>query len=374
MYFTFKKRTISFMFFKLILISILWTSLSYGQSDDYGIPEKARVIHIPQIHFYSGHKSMYPSEYLDKIQESVVRTQLNIAKIIMNHPNHIYIAEEIPRTLTNNEAGSFTFAYENKKGKTIRMNKDYIEKNIRRNFYKKSYKGLHKGLADIEKELIYRVGSIPLLFFLGHINKVYSATTSPEKFKSIMDKIHPKNDDLSDQDVYNLRTLAREAQLKKHVKSLLKRYPEKKIFIVYGAGHYLSDVFNSKYFYRLPEHFVYPEKYTESLHFAMILLNRSIFRYHYLKKRYGTLAFDIPEEQIIQIRDNFRRVYDILMSYTHGKKPGEISTYYDPEKNKYLTAEELLTKAYKAFDFKLDIETEYAHYKSCQSAFDVNYY
>ena len=349
------------MIFKLLFISILWTSLSYGRNDDYGIPEKARVIHIPQIHFYSGLKSRYPSEYLDKIKEYIAHTQLKIAKIIMKYPNHIYIEEGVPDILINREIDSFT--YDDGKGQRVRINKHYVEKNMRHDFYQKSY----GDLTDKEKDLLYKRGSILLLFFLGHINKIHPPSISPEKFRKVMDKIDMKNLDLSNSHTYNLATLARESQLKKHVKSLLKRHPEKRVFIGYGGGHYLSDVFNSGIFYRIPNHFAYSKKYTESVYFAIILLQISGRRYYHLEQRYGTQG--VSEAQVIQIIDNFQKTYDIIMDYVKNKDLDERTGYYCPDKKEYLTVEELLKKAILAFNAKDYIQKRHSHYKSCQSAF-----
>ena len=359
------------MFFKLIFISILWTSLSYGQSNNYDrpektpeetqviLPEEARVIHIPQIDNYPIPLPSFSSD--EKTKEFVVRTQLNIAKIIRKHPNHIYIAEAVSHTLTNNKVDFISY-----RDKGERVDKNVVEKNMRYDFYKKSY----KDLTDKEKELLYEIGSIPLLFFLGHIDKVYSPSTSPEKFEKLMDKTNAAGTDLLDHNTYSLNASARESQLKEQVDILLEAHPNKKVFIAYGAGHYLSDVFNSKYFYKIPETFIYPLEHIESLHFAIGMLYHSTVRYHHLEKIQGTEGFS--EEQTIQVIDGFQVASDILRGYTNGKKPSEISTYYDPRKNKYLTVEELLEKANEASDFEKRTLEKHSHYKSCQSAFATN--
>ena len=98
---------------------------------------------------------------------------------------------------------------------------------MRYDFYKKSY----KDLTDKEKELLYEIGSIPLLFFLGHINKVYSPSTSPEKFEKHMDKTNAAGTDLLDHNTYSLNASARESQLKEQVDILLEAHPNKRYLL-----------------------------------------------------------------------------------------------------------------------------------------------
>ena len=199
---------------------------------EYGIPEKARVIHIPQIHYSEFGFDQQPQSSQMQTKEYVVRTQLKTAKIMIAHPNDIHVDEGLTGVLSDIERDFISYS-----DKRDRIDKNVVEKNMTHDFYKKSY----EDLTDIEREFIYEHGSSILLFFLGHIDSLYPSAKSREEFNKVMDQIDIN--DLLSLDTYDLATSARESQLKEQVDILLEAYPNKKIFIGYGAGHYLSDVF-----------------------------------------------------------------------------------------------------------------------------------
>ena len=247
--------------------------LSSKSVKTHKIPEEAQVIHIPQIH-YTKLNPLRSEEY-HFYKENIARTQLFIAKLIIDNKDSIFISESAAldyfSTVDLNLGNS---------GDGPSINKEIIEKNVRSDFYKKDFEKLTKK----EKELLYFYEASTLLFFLGHIESIHSyipknigglCTTLKMCIKvikmGIIDKMNKKkNSSLEEieleetkQDM-RLNSIVmndRESLLKAKVELLKKKYPNKKIFFIFGAAHDFSYLFEGESFHRVPDSVIIPEQY-----------------------------------------------------------------------------------------------------------------
>ena len=329
------------------------------------IPKKAQVIHIPQIH-YSNFSPSYPEEYLRFFRESIMRTQLSVAKFIMTYKDSIFVSESL---IYNNV---FNIDIENLEysDNQFPINKEIVEQNIRSDFYKKDFDELTKE----EKYFLYIHDASILLFFLGHIKSVHSFIPKDKRERFVHDdiseeinRIEVKNKELEiegrnlleeekieealkivtkitqlNAKQYLLITNVRESLAKEQIEVLREKYPNKKIFMVFGNSHDFSSLFKDVSFYRVPDSVILPEEYYSHLDSAVNLLRIISQRFNVISQNRDGNGFS--KKEIKDLKKGYKRVHKMMMSYLKNKDKYPVGSY-SLEKNRYFLDEEIKRKA-----------------------------
>ena len=326
------------------------------------IPKKAQVIHIPQIH-YSKFPPLYPKEYVQFVKESIIRSQLSIAKFIMANKDSIFISEYLVYD------NLFNIHSEIEDNDYILTNKEIVEQNVRSDFYKKDFEELTKE----EKEFLFTKESSILLFFLGHIKAVHSFIPKDKMEKFVHDDIAEEVNEIGvktkelevegmnlleegkleevykivekieklNTDQYLMMAYQRELLAKEQVEVLREKYPNKKIFITFGNSHDFSYLFKDVSFYRVPDSLTVPEEFFSHLDQALTLFIHTSQR---LSIALSESEGSISKKEIKDFKKRYKRVHKILMSYLKNKGKYRVGSY-SLDKERYLLDEEIKSKA-----------------------------
>ena len=329
------------------------------------IPEEARVVHVPQIH-YTGTELNYPPEYAQFYRENIIRSQLLLARTMMTYTDGIYVSEAITDHLEAIHRDKMKIAYSDSRSvvdqKTVQNGMDPY-------FYKKTY----DELTNKEKELLYEQGAAISLFLLGHIDHIYPSVKDSERLERILEKImkitekmesmnrhmneykdYLKEDYLTEVrkkfeqlyfKKYSLIFQERESLLKEQVEELFTLYPQKKIFFIYGINHDSAYLFNKKYFYRLPNYLTVSKKFLDHPDWGLDLLRTTSERFMYLNRE-GMLS----EEDMRRMIENYQESYNVLSNYIHNSE--DDMKLFSIQKDRYLTNQELLKEAKNAVKYK----------------------
>ena len=331
---------------KTLQVQKIFEALPLKLGKIHKIPKKAQVIHIPQIHYVKP-SLIHSNEYRQFTAENTIRSQLSIAKIIMaNIKDNIFVSEVLTKqTLSNMDSDDLNYD----DGRPS-INKKIVEQNVRSDFYKKDFEELTKE----EKEFLSMHTATSLLFFLGHIKTVHSFIPKAERDKlthqkiveeiskietRIREMIDEKKDLLEIGKIeeaqrieeiinqlnakqYLIMMNQRASLLKDQVGMLQEKYPNKKIFIVFGFAHDFSYLFKDVSFYKVPNSVTLPEQYSSHLDHAMILLRTTSQRFNIaLSESEGSIS----KKEIQDFVKDYKRAYKIMMDYSKNKDKYPVS-------------------------------------------------
>ena len=363
----------------LFIFILFFSKLSLASTDcdqvfenlDIIIPKEARIIHIPQLHYAGDTSNIYPKEYVEFEQEVTIKSQLSLAKTIMDYPNEIHVSEGIMDMLEGDPKKTGIRV----SGDAPSLDQKIVESSMDSDFYKKSYDELTKK----EKLLIYKSSVSLLLFFSGNLKAVYPEIENEKDFKKIMKGIKDVKRDIDDISnsikhhrknyekvvelemeklkLYNKQTFLTKSQreygLKEQVNSLSSKYPDKRIFFNYGMAHDFAYLFKEPSFYRLPNSLTVPERYLSHPEHALLLLRSTITKYSLSKEREEVT----PEISLKNMIKDTQEAFDIIMKYVQNKGEKDIGMFCTIE-NKYLTDDELLWKAHSALKLKHQLQKD----------------
>ena len=312
------------------------------------IPEEARVVHVPQIH-YTRSKLNYPPEYDRFYREKTTKIQFSIARIIMNYPDEIYVYEGFLSSIGLEEKTHRDhFKFFSQDNRSL-INRKTIQESMDLYFYKKNY----NELTYKEKELLYKEGAMIILFLLGHIDFVYSST----KDKKVSEQIHETIRELSYKgapykEIYPFLYQKRELLLKEQVEELSKLHPDKKIFFIYGLLHDFSYLFDQKYFYRMPHSSILPEEYLKHPDHGAYLLSKvnNTFWFLHSQKR---LSKEIIQRMVSEAQESS----DILKDFVQNRTEEDIGLF-NLKADRYFSNKEVLKKSKEALAFKEYLENQ----------------
>ena len=342
---------------------------------DCSLSETAQIIHLPQVHKHPEPlDSGLPLKTLNFLQNIATRSQFLIAHIISNHPSRIVFNEGSQFVITEKSKENITYFIRNETGRENNLSPQDIADTFNHRL-PSSFKSLNKE----QKNLLLKLGAAPIAFSLDQITTIHR-THSPSEARSLeqtIPKMWNKQKELKSEthDLYariltaeenkdkkTLRNLYKEALelsekrmaldersdqiimdereeiLSREVHFFLQNNPSKKVFIIYGAAHDLSDEFSEDSFYTLPHHCTMPKPFIKSAFYAghleswadRIRLNNAI----------------LTPSHIQSIRILYRKSYDLLTDIieTHTEEGGrkkDPSMSWSSELNRYLSYSEL---------------------------------
>ena len=342
---------------------------------DCSISETAQIIHLPQIHKHPDPlKSDLPKKILDFFQNIAAHSQFLIAHIISKNPSRIVFNEGSRFVVTKKTKESITYFIKGENGNENNLNLQDIA-----GAFNHRLPSSFNSLNTEQKNLLLKLGAAPIAFSLDHITTIHR-THSPSEAR-LLEKTIPKmwnkqkelkseTHDLyariltaeENKDKKALRTLYKEALdlsekrmaleeksdqiimnerekiLSREVHFFLQNNPSKKVFIIYGAAHDLSDDFSEDPFYTLPHRCTMPESFVKSSFYASHLENWA-----------DRIRFNndiLPPSYIQSIRILYRKSYDILTDVIEkhiqeGGRKEDASMSWNSELNRYLSYSEL---------------------------------
>ena len=272
------------------------------------IPDKAKVIHIPQIHRLPLAMTVFRSLVRDphSVNESTARTQFSIAKLMMEHKDSIFVSEH------------FLDDKVTKPGTLSGIIRKYFF-HVRPDFYKKNFEELTKK----EKRALYFLGAAQVLSVLDHIESVYSYVPEDERNKKWSKIISEKSKENNQTDeilaMSNMFFDVRELWLKDKVEMLREEYPDKKIFFDFGLGHDFSYLFKRGSFYRVPDYVVLPEQFLFHPISTLSYSASLILRYNLFYDNVLSREESVPTKKLEGFKKDFERVHEVLEHYLENK-------------------------------------------------------
>jgi len=271
------------------------------------IPKSAQIVHLPQVHKYPEPlRDGLPERVLNFFHDTASHSQFLITHIISENPSRIVFNEGSQRIITES-------------------NKDYLNTVFNENGYKRSLSfqdvasvfnhrlpSSYNHLNREQKYLLLELGAASIAFSLDRIQAIHR-THNPSEAKLmglILTKMWDTQDELTSEfhDLYERISTAeenkdreeliklqrkakelserrialeersdqlildkREEILSREVHFFLENNPSRKVFIIYGAAHDLSDEFSKDHFYTLPHRCTMPKSFLKSSAYARYL-------------------------------------------------------------------------------------------------------
>ena len=330
-------------------------------SKECEIPQWARIIHIPQIH-YTVIVGALAGEYSRFMKQHITHTQFLINQFIRQYPNGIYLEES--QTSMRNEKTRAIWLESN--------NPDFL-KNLLEDFsIHKDYEQLDEG----EQYALLRLGGLAIAFLSGDIDVVYPSSSVEEQkltqvkfyhyLKSVvqlyrspsqMQQMTPSERMSLQKEREEINSNSnefifdeREGQLKRHVMELFKpKDSQQKIFFTYGMGHDFSDEFSDEYFYQVPLSCVISRGYllTEKTQtvlediMQLIVLKSKTSESSPYSLRFGVEKEKPPLEEILQLRKRAcHENYELLNDYVQNEN-AQNSKVFNKNFEQYYSTEEL---------------------------------
>ena len=305
------------------------------------IPEKARIIHIPQMHSVLNNE--YGKDgYSYFLKENIARTQFLIARFILNNKDGLYIDESLNTPLDSNNISEFVDSTTDRM-LTFNPHESY------------------ENLTQITKDFLIEFGGGFLLFYKRYLDVLYPSI-SPKDSDRIYSKIFSKQEELdnlieagqqNNQDgEYILEQLSelakvyqemgyhimdeREVLLKDEVMKLMSN-SEEKIFFIYGAAHDFSDEFEGESFHKVPDVCVIPEDFLIHSRFLALLNDAYVMK---IINENKDLSYDevISYEKWREIDSKYQEGIEIIRNHIQGKNSVGI---FNIKKDDYYTMDEI---------------------------------
>lgn len=339
------------------------------------IPKSAQVIHLPQIHKYPEQlRGDWPEQFVDFFHDIAAHSQFLISHIIRKNPSHVVFDEASRFIITKQNKDAMMYTITNTNGIKRNLNLQDVA-DIFNHQLPASYNKLDRN----QRNLLVELGAASVALSLDHINIIHRThnTSEAELIVQIVTKMWDteKELELEFHDLYEristaqktkdeqaLKELQKEAKklsekkwsllssktqlildkreeiLAREVNFFLENNPSKKVFIIYGAAHDLSDEFSGNSFHTLPHACTMPESFLKNLAYARYLKS-------WADRIYNDNDILFPAH-IQSMRILYRKSHSILMDTIEGhiNKGGskkDPSMNWNIELNRYLTYSEL---------------------------------
>ncbi len=339
------------------------------------IPEPAQIIHLPQVHKYPEPLSGdLPEQVLNFFHDIAAHSQFLIVHTIKKYPSHIVFNEGSRFIVTQNTKENITYTISNNNDEEMKLNSQDVA-----NIFDHSLPFSYNSLNMEQKNILLELGAAPIALSLDHI-KVIHRTHNPSEAKLLgqiltrmwnsqkelkleshdlyerilnakenkdeeaLKKLQEEAKELSKQRMIledksdQLIINRRESILSREVHFFLENNPSRKVFIIYGAAHDLSDEFSEDLFYTLPHKCTMPQSFLKSPAYA-----------NHLASWADSILTDndiLFSTHIQSMRILYKKSYKILMDTIEehtsaGGDKEDPSTSWDPTSNRYLTYSEL---------------------------------
>ena len=334
-------------------------------SEECRVPEWARVIHIPQVH-YAQTINFLSDEYAHFIKEVIAKNQVSIIKFIRQNKKGIFLSEGHLHSLDKRHRDLW-----------LKSNDSVDLENLLGNF--EAHQD-YKKLNEQQQKLIIELGGFFTSFLLGDINyihqsgifeneakaqeRLYDYFRSVKQYNNSIDS----SENITPSEIERLKQRKeellfesqgfifeeREQDLKNHVMGLFDpEESDQKIFFVYGMGHDFSNKFNESYFYQIPPSCVVPEKYTltNKMHYMLknVLkllslraesLKADVDSFSYFKGGIQKRKKVVPAEVVVSLRKSCEDNYNDLANYVQREKASE-SKVFNRVRNIYYPTDKL---------------------------------
>ena len=337
------------------------------------LPESAQIIHLPQVHHFPYPlRDTMPKKVLDFLQNIATHSQFLITHIISQNDSYIVFNEGSRFVVTENTKENITYPILSENGNRTDLSFQDIA-----GIFNQHLPLSFENLNNEQKHLLLELGAAPIALSLGHIKTIHR-THNPSEARSLgqilikmwdtekdlqseahdlYERIQEAEDNNDEKQLESLqkkvvklseRRMAlseesnqiimdkRENILAREVNFFLQNNPSKKVFIIYGAAHDLSDEFRDDQFYTLPHRCTMPDSFLQSHSYAGFLKDWADRIYHR----------DVLYPSHIQsMKTLYQKSYSILINLVedHVQNGGskEDSSLSWSSSNRYLTYAEL---------------------------------
>ena len=339
------------------------------------IPQSAQIIHLPQVHKYPDPlRSDLPKKVLNFFHDIATHSQFLIAHIIKKDPSYIVFNEGDRFIVTQNTRDNIMYTISNTDNEKIQLNFQKVA-DIFDHHLPVSYDSLNKE----QKNILLELGAAPIALSLNHIQVIHR-THNPSEAKTlgrILTKMWDSQNalKLESHDLYErilnaeenndkeeLKSLQeeakklsekrimleetsgqliideREAILAREVDFFLENNPSRKVFIIYGAAHDLSDEFSEHRFYTLPHKCTMPQSFLKSSEYARHLTSWA----HRIFTDNDVLLSTHIQSMKILYKKSYKILMDVIEEHTlTGGDKEDPSASWSPASDRYLTYSEL---------------------------------